>query len=533
MKKILFISDFFYDEVLGGAELNDKILINFLSQSFNIENIKSIKVQNTDVDRADFIIVSNFVQLSHTMVQKIQREARYLIYEHDHKYVDTRDPSTFVGYKIPEKNITNKNFYSNARAVVVLSSICAEILKNNIPNTNVINIGCSLWDSADLDYIEDLFCKASKQNRQGVCVLKSDNAIKNTTKAIEYCEANGLTPVTPIRHPEYREFLRIMSKFETFVFIPKVLETFSRVCAEAKMLGVHLITNKNKVGFCSEDISELQGLDLIQQIKNRNKNAFKKFKSIILSSLECKKENVTVILNCYRRPEYLKEQVKAIREQSVSPKQIWVWVNHHEDSEGFDFTSLGVDRVIKSNFNWKYFGRFSIAMLAQTEYVAMFDDDTIPGPKWFENCLETMYKFNGILGGAGVKLRHSIYQGHNRVGWSSLNDDVEEVDLVGHAWFFKKEWLKYIWLEEPYTYENGEDIHFSYCAQKYGNIRTFCPPHPRNRQELHSSIKGYEYGVDEKASSHVSRHEKFYLERDSAVQHSIGNGWKTCKMRGI
>ena len=137
----------------------------------------------------------------------------------------------------------------------------------------------------------------------------------------------------------------------------------------------------------------------------------------------------------------------------------------------------------------------------------------------------------GIMGGAGVVLKHDIYQDHNRFGWSSKNKEIVEVDLVGHAWFFKKEWLKYLWIEEPLTWENGEDIHFAYTAQKYGKIKSYCPPHPENEIEKHSSLKGYQYGVDDKASSATRNHQIFYKQRNDIVKHAIENGWKILKNR--
>ena len=86
--------------------------------------------------------------------------------------------------------------------------------------------------------------------------------------------------------------------------------------------------------------------------------------------------DITVILNCYRRPQYLPEQIAAIRNQTKKPVQIWLWVNYHEDNKDFNFSNLNVDRVIKNDYNWKYYGRFAAAMLADTKYVALFDDDT-------------------------------------------------------------------------------------------------------------------------------------------------------------
>ena len=241
--------------------------------------------------------------------------------------------------------------------------------------------------------------------------------------------------------------------------------------------------------------------------------------------------DITVILNCYRRPYNLEMQIAAIKKQTKRPKQIWLWVNQHEDNEGFDYSQLDVDRLFLNNYNWKFYGRFAAALLADTEYIAIFDDDTIPGQKWFDNCFKTMSIKEGILGSAGVILKSDKYADHDRCGWPTHNNKIERVDLVGHAWFFKREWLQYLWKEKPPTWDNGEDIQFSYSAQKYGGIETYCPPHPTTNRDMHGSILGNELGIDSKATSTDSAvsHQQFFSERDGCVQHSLRNGWKTVK----
>ena len=242
--------------------------------------------------------------------------------------------------------------------------------------------------------------------------------------------------------------------------------------------------------------------------------------------------DITVILNLYRREEYLEEQIKAIRNQNIQPKEIWLWINAHEDNKDFDASKYDIDKVFRNDYNWKYYGRFAAALLADTKYIAMFDDDTIPAPGWFINCMGCMEGgYRGILGGAGVKLNSMSYVDHERVGWNGQppNEDVEEVDLVGHAWFFEREWLKYLWIEKPFTWDNGEDIQFSYCAKRYGGIKTFVPPHSQYTPHLHSSVLGWQYGTDDKASSNGSLMSipLFYQQRDECVKHGIDNGWET------
>jgi hypothetical protein len=523
--KVIFVSDFFRTEVLGGAESNDSVLLHHLQEKkYDVEKINCVNLDNSYYNKTNFFIISNFTSLSEEHKLKIQKE-RYIIYEHDHKYLHTRDPSKFEDFVAPQSQIMNKIFYENAEAVVVLSSICKKVIEDNLNIDNVFNIGCSLWSKEKLSYIKSLSNNAKNGK---FAILNSSNPIKNTKKSVEFCKSKNI-PYELVDGCEERELLKRLSEYEGLVFFPGVLETFSRISAEAKMLNCKLLTKPKLLGFASEGIFTLSGDRLIDEISNRVEKALELFENLIHKK-ELKSE-ITVILNCYRRPQYLKEQIRLIKEQTIKPEQIWVWVNHHEDNESFDFSDLDVDRVIRSNFNWKFYGRFSIAMLADTEYVALFDDDTLPGNKWFENCIETMDIKDGIMGGAGVKLKGKQYREHTRFGWSSQNEEIVEVDLVGHAWFFRQSWLKYLWMEKPFTWENGEDIQFSYCCQKFGGIKTYCPPHPKDDFAKHSSLKGYEYGVDDKATSNSRNHSVFYQQRDACVANAIDNGWKTVEMR--
>lgn len=521
--KIVFLADFFKQDLLGGAESNDSVLIDhMLSEGYDVEKVKCVDFNDSYLQKKYFFIVSNFVSLQERYRDALTSE-RYVIYEHDHKYLKSRDPGVYKDFVAPPDQVINKDFYANAEAVVVLSKVCKEVIEKNLHINNVYSIGCSLWSDDKLDFIESLV--GTKKNEK-YAIINSTNPIKSTPEAIAFCEKNNL-PYDLIGPCDEKTLLTQLSNYNALVFFPKVLETFSRISVEAKMMGCKLLTKPNLLGAASEYIFELSGKELIDKIRERKNHALKLFTFLIEREELRTDGDITVILNCYRRPEYLEEQINSIRRQTIKPKEIWVWVNYHEDNKNYDFSKLNVDRVIKNDYNWKYYGRFSVAMLSDSKYIALFDDDTIPGNEWFANCLTTMEQTPGILGGAGVILNGPRYRDHDRYGWSSKNPNTVEVDLVGHAWFFKQEWLKYLWMEKPFMWDNGEDIQFSYCCQKYGNIRTYCPPHPPEHLQLFSSLKGYKYGVDEKASSNARNHSVFYQQRDACVLNAIENGWKT------
>lgn len=212
--------------------------------------------------------------------------------------------------------------------------------------------------------------------------------------------------------------------------------------------------------------------------------------------------DITVILNLYKRPHVLLEQINAIQQQTVQPKQIIVWRNHVDGIEIPEaVTSDSNIIIINCNKNLGVWPRFTIGLLASTTYVAVFDDDTIPGKKWFENCLHTIKVHNGLLGSIGLIFNNSSkYMNYCRIGWSSCNDTARQVDIVGHAWFFKREWILELAKIIP-DYEKlllvGEDMGFSWALQQIG-IPTYVPPHPSNDLEMFGSIPhlAYKYGTE-------------------------------------
>ena len=176
----------------------------------------------------------------------------------------------------PEKRI-NVSFYENAASVIVLSKICKDILIKNIPRANVHSIGCSLWSREAFETIRKL---EKVQKEFDYCILKSNNPIKMTAQALSYCKRQEINPVL-LHETEYEDFLFKMSKCKRFLFLPAVLETFSRVCAEAKMLNLSLTTIPKKLGFASEEIFDLNGPELIDALEERTRKALLYFEKLV------------------------------------------------------------------------------------------------------------------------------------------------------------------------------------------------------------------------------------------------------------
>ena len=218
------------------------------------------------------------------------------------------------------------------------------------------------------------------------------------------------------------------------------------------------------------------------------------------------KNEVTVILNGYKRGNCLDEQYESLISQTFTPSKICLWYNHPEQGD-INYNIIEKIQTALSNVNLGVWARFAYALTANTEYVCIFDDDMIPGKRWIENCVETIKTTNGLLGAVGLRYvnpnpPHSscYYEEYQRFGWipNGQSDIPLEVDLVGHIWFFKREWLSYYWRElpNPKYFTCGEDMHFSYMLQKYAGIKTYVAPHPISEKEKWGNIDGGIHATD-------------------------------------
>ena len=278
----IFISDIYKADAenKGGAENNDAVLIsNLRAQNFFVDEVYSAEVtpefikNNSDKK----LIIGNFVLLTKAVKTALEG-VDYLIYEHDHKYLITRDPSKYSNFIAPETDIVDRPFYENAKLVVCLSKIQEKCIRENLKIENVVNIGTSLWTDEKLAFIYDL---SFKEKTKDICIVDSINPTKGTHAAINFCIKNKWE-FDLISSSDERKFLNSLSSYKTLVFIPTVLESLCRLVVEAKMMNCKVYTKTHLLGAASEDWFSLSGEDLIEEIRKKQRVALKIFMEALL-----------------------------------------------------------------------------------------------------------------------------------------------------------------------------------------------------------------------------------------------------------
>ena len=189
---------------------------------------------------------------------------------------------------------------------------------------------------------------------------------------------------------------------------------------------------------------------------------------------------IGVLLTQWKR-QNLADQLKYIIQQTITIDFIIIFQNeHHVDIKGVinDFrnkTDIKILHVL-SDYNTKFFGRFTYFFNIPVDICIVMDDDIIPGKNCIKNYVNQCIDKNAIIGGNG------------RLGYSNTHKNLKKVldvglrpsllmDFVGHLWCFKKDWLYFMFREKPYTFDTGEDMHLCYSCKLFGSIPSYVAHH--------------------------------------------------------
>jgi GT2 family glycosyltransferase len=228
--------------------------------------------------------------------------------------------------------------------------------------------------------------------------------------------------------------------------------------------------------------------------------------------------DVTTIFTVWKRSS-LREQLERIVNQTISSDLV-VWQNESH----VDITDLreqyGFSHIHSVNHNWKFYGRFSVPTLLETKYTVILDDDTLPNPRWLEKCISLCKEKQCIVGGNGRILNPNML--YNQIIVDEPKQD-HRVDFVGHAWFFETDWIRYLWEEPVYTYENAEDISFAAACEINAGISCYVPD-CTNVEEC-GDIDKHKYGTDTHSFS-LANSGNHLRVREDVIKYWLKVGWK-------
>ena len=371
MTKIIFVSDFFANEVRGGAELCNDALIKRLEERYEVEKIKSANVTPELILKSigKLFIVANFFMLSEVLKGVLVKKSEYIILEHDHKYIKSNNPALFPDFLAPETQIINKDFYAGALAVMCQSKKHASVVQKNLLLNNIISLSGNLWTEGQLDVLE--FHMEDKKTISHA-VLNSQNKNKGMHAAIDFCIQTGIKYELLNSQP-FESYMANLAQIETLIFFPQWLETYSRLAVEARILGCKLVTN-SMLGVASEDYFELKGRDLLEFIRANNNVLMKKWFDLI-EGRDVKYfdpvtlPKITVFCPIYKSKEHLTGFLEDMANQTIFDQCELIIINANSPDKDFEIKTI--NDFAKTHKNVRHIMLDYRATVMETENMAL------------------------------------------------------------------------------------------------------------------------------------------------------------------
>jgi hypothetical protein len=247
MNKYVFVSDYFIEDFIGGAELTSDAILQACS---SYKTIRSAELTKEKIEKYKncFWIFGNIAAAKEEMLLSAAKNLNYCVLEYDYKYCKYRSPEKHAFFEkkcdchIQRSGKIISIFFASAKVLWFMSTKQKEhyekmflFLKKQ--NSFVLS---SVFDKPTLSLLKNL--KAKKNNKW--LIVKSGSWIKGTREAIEHARQNKLEYFLAEKLP-YKEMLKALAVCKGLIFLPPGKDTCPRLVIEAKLLDCELIINEN------------------------------------------------------------------------------------------------------------------------------------------------------------------------------------------------------------------------------------------------------------------------------------------------
>lgn len=270
--KVIFVSDMFVEDYVGGAELTSQALID--SSPLEVFKVHakdlSLEVLKEGADR--FWVFGNFATMNPQLIPTIVGNLKYSILEYDFKYCRARSPEKHqhdhgapcdchhqMNGKIVSAFFFGSmgNWWMSEKQKERYLEVFPFLVER--PNT----VLSSVFDPKTLGLLKALREANKDTERKGWIVLGSDSWIKGADAAKAWCEANG-KEYEVVWNLTYQAVLEKLAKAEGFVYLPLGGDTCPRMVIEAKLLGCKLelndhVMHRNEEWFNTDDLESIEG----------------------------------------------------------------------------------------------------------------------------------------------------------------------------------------------------------------------------------------------------------------------------------
>ena len=253
---LVFVSDLFSNQHLGGAELSLQTLLNCCPEGKSSERINSSNITTDLIDnnKSSTWIFGNIAQLSDDLIQYIANSGiKYYFIEYDYKYCEYRNPVLYqfleeesCDYNDTEKGKLIESFVNNSMMTFFMSEKQMQTYLKDLNNldSNKTCVLSSTFEDEFFDKIHQLNQANQNVERTKWIVLGSRSWVKGAKESEKWCKDNNLD-YEVVNNISHEEMLNKLSTARGIFFKPTGLDTCPRFVIEAKLLGCELELNEN------------------------------------------------------------------------------------------------------------------------------------------------------------------------------------------------------------------------------------------------------------------------------------------------
>ena len=254
---VVFVSDAFAEDYVGGAELTTKAIIDSAPDSVSIFKIHASKITQKTIESGyqKYWVFGNYTTLDPNLIPLFVRNCKYSILEFDYKFCKYRSIEKHGADTGKEcdchEDIHGKYvsaFKHGAKTVFWMSEAQLAVYTQRFPFLEDPNEGSRQIILSSV-FSEHTFAKLfelknNKSNNGKYIVLGSESWIKGKQESIQYCDDNNLE-YDVIWGVDYGEFLEKLSESAGLVYMPLGGDTCPRMVLEAQLMDKEVITNEN------------------------------------------------------------------------------------------------------------------------------------------------------------------------------------------------------------------------------------------------------------------------------------------------
>ena len=334
-EEIIFVSDFFSDQLLGGAELTFDALIEDCTVAYKRVNSNSLTKKDIDNNSKNYWIFGNTSLISDELRIYISKNIRYSVINFDYKFCDYRSIEI---HRETEKKECDCEIRRNGKIYSIFLAKAENLWWMSRKQQEIFHNKFSFLKKNENYVLSSVFSKKTLNafNQEKIIekndtylIINSNSWVKGYEESIKYAKEKKIK-YEVLKDLKHEEILKKFSLSKGLIFLPKGGDTCPRITIEALMFGCDLILNDNVQHKDEEWFANKESA--LTYLSNQINFFWKKTNEKILNQNETKNLHFKIVVTCRNAQDNIKKTIDTIKNQTYDNYECVISDDFSEDS---------------------------------------------------------------------------------------------------------------------------------------------------------------------------------------------------------